>query len=356
MSFMKKTITINVLISFFFFQSFAQEITTLENVNITNNRTLQNNISTGKNISIIDGSLFNKLPVLSIDEILKYSSGIETQQRGPGGSQADIIIRGGTFQQVLVLVDGMKLNDPITGHFSGYIPITPSEIARIEIIKGPAAASFGSEAVGGVINIISKTFFNNKSENKDAVNASATIGEYGLTNFLFGVNETKNKIKFALGAISNNADGQLLRSNNRGYFNNNTFSGSFAISPVTGWKFSIHSSFDGRDFAAQNFYTTFKSDTATEKVNTWWNHLQVNHSNGKNADQINAIFKKSSDQYNHPNKTFPHRHKKCPFTDDEYNEEVEILKRYYARSCGVAYLDATTLLSVSQATHKTHFC
>ena len=67
--------------------------------------------------------------------------------------------------------------------------------------------------------------------------------------------------------------------------------------------------------------------------------------------------KKSSDQIIHTDKTSPrHRHKKCLFTDDEYNDHVEILKRDYARSCGVAYLDAITLLSVSQATHETHFC
>ena len=281
----------------FFKNIHAQEIPLMENVNITNSRSFQKNSTTGKNIAIIDGKWFNMLPVLSIDDLLKYTSGIEIQQRGPAGSQADIVIRGGTFQQVLVLIDGMKWNDAITGHFSGYLPITPSEIERIEIIKGPASAMYGSEAVGGVINIISKTFFNNKRENKDAANASVVIGEYGLTNFQLGVNENKNKLKYAIGANSNNADGQLLRSNNRGYFNNNTFSGSLAFSPVSGWKLSIHSSFDGRDFAAQNFYTTFTSDTATEKVNTWWNHLQVNHTSGKSSDQINAIYKKTFDQY-----------------------------------------------------------
>src|ERR1044071_3542229 len=98
------------------------------------------------------------LPVHSLDELLRYLPGIEVQMRGPMGSQADIVLRGGTFQQVLVILDGLRLNDPNTGHFNSYIPIAPAEIDRIEILKGASYAIYGSEAVGGVISIFSKTF------------------------------------------------------------------------------------------------------------------------------------------------------------------------------------------------------
>ncbi len=94
----------------------------------------------------------------SIDELLRYVPGVEVQSRGPMGTQADFTIRGGTFQQVLVILDGIRLNDPLTGHFSSYIPISPAEIDRIEVLKGASSAIYGTEAVGGVIHIISKTF------------------------------------------------------------------------------------------------------------------------------------------------------------------------------------------------------
>ncbi|MFN7585705.1 MAG: TonB-dependent receptor, partial [Bacteroidota bacterium] len=100
----------------------------------------QKNITTGRNIITLNSADLAKLPVNSIDEWLRYAPGIEIQQRGPAGSQSDIIIRGGTFQQVLVVIDGIRLNDPLTGHFSTYIPLHPEEIAKIEIIKGAAAA------------------------------------------------------------------------------------------------------------------------------------------------------------------------------------------------------------------------
>jgi iron complex outermembrane receptor protein len=62
------------------------------------------------------------------------------------GAQSDLVLRGGTFQQVLVVLDGLRLNDPITGHFSSYIPIAPAEIERIEILKGASSALYGSDA------------------------------------------------------------------------------------------------------------------------------------------------------------------------------------------------------------------
>ena len=91
----------------------------------------------------INGAAFSALPVQSVDDLLRYLPGIEVQQRGPQGAQADITIRGGTFQQVLVIIDGMKLNDPLTGHFNLYIPIHPADIERVEILKGAASAVWG---------------------------------------------------------------------------------------------------------------------------------------------------------------------------------------------------------------------
>lgn len=59
----------------------------------------------------------------------------------------------------------------------------------------------------------------------------------------------------------------------------------------------LHSSYDSRDFAAQNFYTTFISDTATEKVNTWWNHAKLKYSKGKSSDEIDIAYKQTTDNY-----------------------------------------------------------
>src|SRR4051812_40682467 len=78
----------------------------LDPVTITATLRPQINSHTGRNITVINGEQFNKLPIQSVDDLLKYIPGVEVQQRGPAGSQADIVLRGGTFQQVLVILDG----------------------------------------------------------------------------------------------------------------------------------------------------------------------------------------------------------------------------------------------------------
>ena len=122
----------------------------LDPVTITSSLSAVTSSKTGRNIIVIKGEDFLKLPVHSIDDLLRYVPGVEIQARGPMGAQSDIVLRGGTFQQVLVIVDGIRINDPLTGHFNSYIPIAPSEIERIEILKGASSAIYGSDAVSEV--------------------------------------------------------------------------------------------------------------------------------------------------------------------------------------------------------------
>jgi len=96
---------------------------------------------TGRNITVITAEQITANPSSSIDELLSTIGGVEVQSRGSFGSQADVLMRGSTYAQVLILLDGMKLNDPLTGHFNGYIPVIPEEIERIEILRGAVKES-----------------------------------------------------------------------------------------------------------------------------------------------------------------------------------------------------------------------
>src|SRR5688572_7647817 len=162
---MKKTLTaITLVLSA---SAMAQENErVLDPVTITSSLVSKPVSQTGRNLITIKGEEFSRLPVNSIDELLRYLPGLEVQMRGPMGAQSDIVLRGGTFQQVLVIIDGVRLNDANTGHFSSYIPISPAEIDRIEILKGASSAVYGSEAVGGVIHIITKTFAARQQQKK----------------------------------------------------------------------------------------------------------------------------------------------------------------------------------------------
>lgn len=109
-----------------------------------------------RDIVILDAQVIKTLPVHSLNELLSYVAGIDVRQRSPWGGQADISINGGTFDETLVLLNGIKIIDPQTGHNMLNLPISPDAIERIEILKGAAASAYGINAINGVINIITK--------------------------------------------------------------------------------------------------------------------------------------------------------------------------------------------------------
>lgn len=275
----------------------AQAQYDLNPVSITAARLPQKLNETGRNITVLDGKMFQQLPVQSLDELLKYVPGVEVQSRGPMGAQSDIVLRGGTYQQVLVLLDGIKINDPITGHFTSYMPVAPYEIARIEVLRGPAAATYGAEAVGGVIHIITKTFSQFTDTNSRHAQVNLSGGQYQMLHADAGAQYTNHNTNGSLAVLSNNTSGQLLRGANRGYLYNNTISASFAWKLPKNWQLSLRSSFDSRDFAAQNYYTTYVSDTATEKVSTSWNQLQFKQQGLKGTQEIDVVYKMTTDHY-----------------------------------------------------------
>ncbi|HET7897325.1 MAG TPA: TonB-dependent receptor plug domain-containing protein, partial [Flavisolibacter sp.] len=209
---------------------------------------------TGRNLVVIKGEKFAKLPVHSVDELLRFVPGIELQARGPFGSQSDLTLRGGTFQQVLVIVDGVRVNDPNTGHFTTNIPLAPGEIDRVEILKGAYSALYGSDAVGGVVNIITRTFAAKNTAQKLQAAAQLTGGEYDFYSVNAGVYTSNGKTSFGAGLLSNNTDGQLQRGT-RGFVNATTLSASVGHAFDEKWNLAFRSSYDHRKFAAQNFYT-----------------------------------------------------------------------------------------------------
>ncbi len=109
-----------------------------------------------RSITIITNKEIKELPVHSISELLSYSLSVDIRQRNLYGVQADPSIRGASFEQVLILVDGVKVSDPQTGHHSLNIPLTLDDVERIEILRGHGSSLYGANAFGGVINIITK--------------------------------------------------------------------------------------------------------------------------------------------------------------------------------------------------------
>ncbi|WP_291128669.1 TonB-dependent receptor, partial [Dysgonomonas sp. UBA7698] len=128
----------------------------LDEVMVTASRVEMPINQTAKLVTVITKEQIEQAPVRSIQDLLVYAANIDVIQRGGHGVQADISIRGGTFDQNAVLLNGVNLSNPHTGHYSFDIPINLSDIERIEIIHGPSALIYGASAFSGGINIITK--------------------------------------------------------------------------------------------------------------------------------------------------------------------------------------------------------
>ena len=136
-----------------------------------------------RTIQVISAEFIKNSAATNVADLLQQVAGVDIRRRGSAGSQADLYIRGGGFDQTLLLIDGIKMDDAQTGHHTMNAALPIEVIERIEIIKGPAARVFGQNAFTGAINIVTKsTLTNTASVNIEAgsfgqLNGSVTVGK-----------------------------------------------------------------------------------------------------------------------------------------------------------------------------------
>ena len=105
-------------------------------------------------VQVLTEEDLRELPVRTVAEALQWMTAADLQPRSP--AQTDLSLRGSTFEQVLVLVDGVRMSDPQTGHFDLDLTVPLDRVARIEVLAGPASALYGADALGGVVNVVTR--------------------------------------------------------------------------------------------------------------------------------------------------------------------------------------------------------
>ncbi len=195
-------------------------------------------------VTIIQKEQIRNAPVQSLQELLEYAVNIDVRQRGNFGVQADLSIRGGSFEQTLILLNGIKINDPQTGHHNLNIPIDINSVERIEILEGPGSRVFGPNAFSGAINIITEPHKSN------IVNIFLTGGEHGYF-------KTNLSGSVSLGELKNFVS--IGRSGSNGYMQNTDFGianifyhGSVIFSHTI---LDIQAGYQDKAFGANSFYT-----------------------------------------------------------------------------------------------------
>jgi len=197
-----------------------------------------------RTITVITSEVIKNSAATNVADLLQQVAGIDIRRRGTGGSQADLYIRGGGFDQTLLLIDGIKMDDAQTGHHTMNAALPIEVIERIEIIKGPAARVFGQNAFTGAINIVTKS----KLANTASVNLET--GSFGQVNGSVTVGrEFENSSIIAhVGVLTSDGYRENSDYSNYNYFLKGIFNKK--NQPI-----EVLATFFDKKFGAQNFYT-----------------------------------------------------------------------------------------------------
>lgn len=182
----------------------------LEEVTVSGTRVPLTMHQSARMVTVLDTLLIRSAPVQTVNDLLKYAVGVDVRQRGPMGIQTDIGIRGGSFDQIAVLLNGINISDPQTGHLVMDLPVDLAEIDRIEILEGPAGRVYGTSSLVGAINIVTRTENRSGGEIRLEGGSWATFG--GGVRAHFATGRWRNQLSASYGrsdGFSRNAAGSL---------------------------------------------------------------------------------------------------------------------------------------------------
>ena len=200
-----------------------------------------------RTIQIVTAEDIKKLGITNVADALQQLAGVDVRRQGVNGMQADLYIRGGSFDQTLLLIDGIKVDDPQTGHHTMNLALPIEVIKRIEVIKGPAARIFGQNAFTGAVNIVTK------DADENALLTKVQGGSFG--QFIA-------EVTGAVNLEDSNHVVHFSKQSSDGYRKNTDFDNTNYVlrSKFNKSKLPINliSAFSERKFGAQNFYGVTK--------------------------------------------------------------------------------------------------
>jgi vitamin B12 transporter len=293
---MKKSTIASLVALAFSPSAFAAETTNIHtnDVVVTANRITQNKDAVLADVTIIDRAQIERSGQSTLAELLSVQSGIEMESNGGVGATSNIHIRGNSSQAVVVLIDGMRVASATLGTTS-FSQIQPEQIERIEILRGPASSLYGSDAIGGVIQIFTK-----QGAGDLHLTASTGYGSYNTQQAAATISGATEKVRFAAGITSLTTNGISSLKTNSGLdadndaFRNLSFNGNMTVNLADGHNVGAqiytsqgHYNFDGDNFPAhQDLRQEAFSATSNNKIlDTWTSHLRI----GKSTDTLDSL-------------------------------------------------------------------
>lgn len=277
------TLSIAFLLAFLY-ASAQNDSTALPEVTINNNRIESTIHASGRTVNVLSKKELRTLSGQSPNDWLATVSGIDIRQRGPVGVQADLGIRGGSFDQSLVLLNGIKMNDPQTGHHMMNLPITNEAIEQIEVVKGAASRMYGINALTGSVNFITKV------PEQNIVYGNLLGGDFGLHGIQAGV------------AFHNKNIGQHIsvsRIASNGYKPNTDFDINNIFYQATHTtaksKLNLVGGYTSRNFGASGFYVP--NSTEYEMTKTAFGAIQYERKLNRWKLKSQLYYRYNDDEY-----------------------------------------------------------
>lgn len=282
-----------VFVAFWSLNLFAQEDTVyLEPLTIQENRIRVPFSEDARSISIINAKQLRELPASHLSEVLSTIAGVDIRSRG-AAVQSDVSLRGSTFDETLVLLNGMKMSDPQSGHHLMNLPIGFYDIERVEVLKGAAARIFGQNAYAGAINVITKT------PTKRAVSVRTFAG-LGITDSNDSTTYQDHGISLGLSLPGESVSQYMsyTRNGSNGHQFNSDFTMDNAfyqatISTLPG-VLKVQGGFGSRDFGANGFYA---GNNEREKVLTALAGIDYELTGVGTLTKARTYFRQNKDDY-----------------------------------------------------------
>ncbi len=214
-------------------------------------------------------------------DLLQLDPVLDLQQRALGGFQGDLSIRGATFGQTLILLNGLRINDVQTGHFNLDLPIPLEMLSSLEVLKGAGSTLYGSDAIGGVVNVLTAPI------EPGELRLLAGVGNFGVNEqhavTSFGHSWWQEEMAFA-------------RDFSSGFMPDRDYR-NLALSSLTTLKSplgatSLLFAYSDRPFGANDFYGA--AEPQWERTKTWF---ASGHQNLGEKTEANFAYRKHTDLY-----------------------------------------------------------
>ena len=250
---------------------------TLDDIEITGSRVPLALAQAARMVTVLSREDIQAAPVQSINDLLKMAIGVDVRQRGAIGAQTDVSIRGGTQEQIVILLNGINICDPQTGHNAFDLPCDISDIQRIEVLEGPAGRVYGTSSLVGAVNIVTRSLTAASTQKR------GSQSQVRMEGGSFGYLSAAGRMTIAnhsLSASLTHSDGysrSKAGSLNSDYSGGKAFyQGAFESEQL---RLNWHAGLSTKGFGSNTFYSA-KYDEQYEKTTKLYTALQGDVSTG----------------------------------------------------------------------------